>query len=56
MNEQVIHYMLLAVGILGSVAAYIAGRRVAMTAMPQMIALFNGMGGGAAAGDRSRPP
>lgn len=32
----------------GGVAAY-TGRRVAMTDMPQMIALYNGMGGGAAA-------
>ena len=29
--------------------AWISGRRVAMTDMPQMIALYNGMGGGAAA-------
>ncbi|GAB4173059.1 MAG: NAD(P)(+) transhydrogenase (Re/Si-specific) subunit beta [Wenzhouxiangellaceae bacterium] len=35
--------------LLGSVAAWWTGRRVAMTDMPQMIALYNGMGGGAAA-------
>ncbi len=29
--------------------AYWSGKRVAMTAMPQMVALYNGMGGGAAA-------
>lgn len=29
--------------------AWWSGRRVAMTAMPQMVALYNGMGGGAAA-------
>ena len=34
---------------LGSVIAWISGKRVAMTDMPQMIALYNGMGGGAAA-------
>ncbi len=34
---------------LGSVLAWWSGRRVAMTDMPQMIALYNGMGGGAAA-------
>ncbi|MDT8448879.1 MAG: NAD(P)(+) transhydrogenase (Re/Si-specific) subunit beta, partial [Wenzhouxiangellaceae bacterium] len=34
---------------IGSVAAWWTGRRVAMTDMPQMIALYNGMGGGAAA-------
>jgi H+-translocating NAD(P) transhydrogenase subunit beta len=33
----------------GSVIAWISGKRVAMTDMPQMIALYNGMGGGAAA-------
>ncbi len=34
---------------IGSIAAWVSGKRVAMTAMPQMIALYNGMGGGAAA-------
>jgi NAD(P) transhydrogenase subunit beta len=33
----------------GSILAFWSGRVVAMTAMPQMIALYNGMGGGAAA-------
>jgi NAD(P) transhydrogenase subunit beta len=33
----------------GGIAAWVTGRRVAMTNMPQMIALYNGMGGGAAA-------
>src|SRR5271170_7586737 len=33
----------------GGIAAWISGKRVAMTDMPQMIALYNGMGGGAAA-------
>ena len=33
----------------GSAVAYISAKRVAMTDMPQMIALYNGMGGGAAA-------
>ncbi len=37
-----------AIAIGGSVA-WISGKRVAMTDMPQMIALYNGMGGGAAA-------
>src|SRR5579872_6367209 len=35
--------------ILGAVLAWWSGKRVAMTNMPQMIALYNGMGGGAAA-------
>jgi H+-translocating NAD(P) transhydrogenase subunit beta len=38
----------LAVAIGGSIA-YVAARRVAMTDMPQMVAIYNGMGGGAAA-------
>ncbi len=37
-----------AIAIGGSIA-WISGKRVAMTDMPQMIALYNGMGGGAAA-------
>jgi NAD(P) transhydrogenase subunit beta len=35
--------------VIGSVLAWVSGKRVAMTDMPQMIALYNGMGGGAAA-------
>jgi NAD(P) transhydrogenase subunit beta len=35
--------------IIGSAVAFVSGKRVAMTDMPQMIALYNGMGGGAAA-------
>jgi NAD(P) transhydrogenase subunit beta len=34
---------------IGSAIAWVSGKRVAMTDMPQMIALYNGMGGGAAA-------
>ena len=41
-------FLLLAMAI-GGGAAWISGKRVAMTDMPQMIALYNGMGGGAAA-------
>ncbi len=40
--------ILLALGI-GTVAAWVSGKRVAMTDMPQMVALYNGMGGGSAA-------
>jgi NAD(P) transhydrogenase subunit beta len=32
----------------GGIIAWVSGKRVAMTDMPQMIALYNGMGGGAA--------
>ncbi|MBV8854951.1 MAG: NAD(P)(+) transhydrogenase (Re/Si-specific) subunit beta, partial [Sinobacteraceae bacterium] len=35
--------------VVGSSLAWWSGKRVAMTDMPQMIALYNGMGGGAAA-------
>lgn len=31
---------------IGGVGAWFAGRKVAMTAMPQMVAIYNGMGGG----------
>ena len=41
-------WMTIAIAI-GGVIAYISGKKVAMTDMPQMIALYNGMGGGAAA-------
>ncbi|WP_111747465.1 NAD(P)(+) transhydrogenase (Re/Si-specific) subunit beta [Salinisphaera orenii] len=40
--------MILAMGI-GGIGAWVSGKRVQMTAMPQMVALYNGMGGGAAA-------
>src|ERR1019366_4671681 len=33
---------------IGGIGAWVSGKRVAMTDMPQMIALYNGMGGGAA--------
>ncbi|HEX5040806.1 MAG TPA: NAD(P)(+) transhydrogenase (Re/Si-specific) subunit beta [Candidatus Limnocylindria bacterium] len=36
-------------GLIGSVAGVLGARRVPMTAMPQMVAIFNGAGGGAAA-------
>jgi len=34
--------------VIGGGTAWWAGRKVAMTAMPQMVAIYNGMGGGAA--------
>ncbi|HEV7431418.1 MAG TPA: NAD(P)(+) transhydrogenase (Re/Si-specific) subunit beta, partial [Steroidobacteraceae bacterium] len=44
------NYPLIIVAIaVGSAIAWISARRVAMTDIPQMIALYNGMGGGAAA-------
>jgi NAD(P) transhydrogenase subunit beta len=39
----------LAALILGGGASWWSGKKVAMTSMPQMVALYNGMGGGAAA-------
>jgi NAD(P) transhydrogenase subunit beta len=36
-------------GVVGAVAGWLGAKRVAMTAMPQMVAIFNGAGGGAAA-------
>jgi NAD(P) transhydrogenase subunit beta len=36
-------------GVIGAVVGLVGARRVKMTAMPQMVALFNGVGGGAAA-------
>ncbi|MCY4266189.1 MAG: NAD(P)(+) transhydrogenase (Re/Si-specific) subunit beta [Gammaproteobacteria bacterium] len=35
--------------LIGGLFAWVTGKRVAMTDMPQMIAMYNGMGGGAAA-------
>jgi NAD(P) transhydrogenase subunit beta len=44
------NYVLMTTGIfIGGVLAWWTGKRVGMTDMPQMIALYNGMGGGAAA-------
>jgi NAD(P) transhydrogenase subunit beta len=36
-------------GVVGSIAGWLGAKRVPMTAMPQMVAIFNGAGGGAAA-------
>ena len=41
--------LMIAAILLGSVIAWVSGKKVEMTDMPQMIALYNGMGGGAAA-------
>ncbi|MGH8477998.1 MAG: NAD(P)(+) transhydrogenase (Re/Si-specific) subunit beta [Gammaproteobacteria bacterium] len=44
------NYLLMTLAIaLGGIAAWVSAKRVSMTDMPQMIALYNGMGGGAAA-------
>jgi NAD(P) transhydrogenase subunit beta len=41
--------LIIAAVVIGVSVAWWTGKRVAMTAMPQMVALYNGMGGGAAA-------
>ena len=49
-NSDVQDYLWIILGVpIGAVIGYIAARRVPMTAMPQMVAIYNGMGGGAAA-------
>jgi H+-translocating NAD(P) transhydrogenase subunit beta len=50
LDEVVGDYLLIAVGIaVGTAVGVPAARSVKMTAMPQMVALFNGVGGGAVA-------
>lgn len=49
-DHQILSFDLIIVGILlGSVIGVIAARSVAMTSMPEMVAIFNGFGGGASA-------
>ena len=44
------NYLLMVIAVaIGATVAYVAARRVAMVDMPQMVAIYNGMGGGAAA-------
>ncbi len=50
LEQQVLNYTMILVGIVvGSVIGAIAAYRVAMTAMPQMVGIFNGLGGAASA-------
>lgn len=45
---EVAHYWLIGAGLaVGTAIGVVAARRVQMTAMPQMVAVFNGLGGGA---------
>lgn len=49
-NQNYRHDWIIGVGmVVGTVIAIPAARKVKMTAMPQMVAIFNGVGGGAAA-------
>ena len=48
--DGISNWLLIVVGgLIGSVIGLVGARTVKMTAMPQMVALFNGVGGGAAA-------
>ena len=47
-HQEVVGYVLIGIGILiGAVVGAVAAIKIHMTAMPQMVALFNGFGGGA---------
>ena len=49
-DAQIVSYPILIAGVVaGSVVGWVAAKKVQMTQMPQMVALFNGTGGGAAA-------
>src|SRR2546421_12008855 len=49
-QKHIVSFWEIAVGmVVGGAFGAVAARRVKMTAMPQMVALFNGVGGGAAA-------
>ncbi|HEY7208298.1 MAG TPA: NAD(P)(+) transhydrogenase (Re/Si-specific) subunit beta [Gaiellaceae bacterium] len=49
-QDEIVSYWAIVVAMLiGGAFGAVAARRVRMTAMPQMVALFNGVGGGAAA-------
>jgi H+-translocating NAD(P) transhydrogenase subunit beta len=49
-QEGLENYLLIAIGIaIGAVIGVVGARSVKMTAMPEMVALFNGVGGGAVA-------
>jgi NAD(P) transhydrogenase subunit beta len=51
LTPNLTNFALMAIGIvIGGGFGYIAAKRVGMTDMPQMVAFYNGMGGGAAAG------
>ena len=50
LDRQIVSFSTIAIGtLIGAAIGIYFGRTVQMTAMPQMVALFNGMGGGTAA-------
>jgi H+-translocating NAD(P) transhydrogenase subunit beta len=50
LERQVLNYEMIIVGIaIGSAIGAVSAYKVAMTAMPQMVGIFNGLGGGASA-------
>jgi NAD(P) transhydrogenase subunit beta len=50
LDQAIMHYELIVGGLLvGTLIGVLAARLVRMTAMPQMVGLFNGLGGGASA-------
>jgi NAD(P) transhydrogenase subunit beta len=54
LDRQIVSFWTIAIGtLIGAIVGIYFGRTVQMTAMPQMVALFNGMGGGTAS-DRRR--
>ena len=49
-DQEVLNYATIAVGVaIGAVIGAVLSRTIKMTAMPQMVAVFNGVGGGASA-------
>jgi NAD(P) transhydrogenase subunit beta len=49
-KNEIVDFTFIITGlIIGSTIGVIIARKVSMTAMPQMVALFNGSGGGASA-------
>ncbi len=49
-EPEMTNYLLMVIAVaIGATIAYVAAKKVAMVDMPQMVAIYNGMGGGAAA-------
>ncbi|MGK7946287.1 MAG: NAD(P)(+) transhydrogenase (Re/Si-specific) subunit beta [Microcystaceae cyanobacterium] len=50
LNQGVLNYTMILIGVvIGSIIGAIAAQKVEMTAMPQMVGIFNGLGGAASA-------